>query len=178
MEENLKKIFALLAALCACGAALAQVDENTTNFTPSGITLRAGIGFPVDSALRDDRAFGLLLGLDYELAGTIFGSTDLYLGFDYITLDQGVFGISVNRRFPSSMGNIFGNRQLSSHAFLGVGGAFVDGISMSDAAFIVRGGFGFEMAQNTFVEIGGWIGADVNDVNPSAFFITIGYRFP
>ena len=172
----MKKILAFIFALACCGIATAQVDS-TIDYTPSGVTFRLGLGIPLEGDLLDDSPLAFSFGFDYELDFQLFGPGDTYLAFDWIAAEEGIYGLSLNKRTYTGTGNLFG-RDASTYIFFGVGGVAYDSLDFDEMAIVARGGIGYSMVNNTVFEFGGWVGGDSRGVNITSLYASFGWRFP
>lgn len=171
----MKKLLAFVGLLTFCGAAMGQVGAET-DFTPTGVTFRAGLGIPLDDELIDDKPIAFAFGFDYEFDFRLFGPGEVFGAFDWIAAEDGLYSLSLNKRIFTGEGELFGQPG-ASYIFLGVGGSSYDRLELGDMSIIFRGGLGYELISNTVVEFGGWVGGDSNGINTTTLFATIGYRF-
>jgi hypothetical protein len=171
-----KAIFGTAALLMVSAMASAQGEH--VDFTPHGVTLRAGLVVPIDTTLRDVSNFFGGVGIDYTLDKT-FRSNETYISFDGSFKDfssdkDSFYPIAINER-------IRGARKSTAvgvgdtYTFFGVGGV----LSRQDSVkFFGRGGVGVELSPTTVVEVAGTLSAK-NSAGESfnTVAIYLGYRF-
>ena len=166
---------AVLAALGTAGAASAQT--RTLDLSPTGISVRGGVVLPIDNKLEDLGTNLLGIGVEYSLPTPLIrGGGETFLSLDYIAPriagDKGsVWPLAVNQRWYTGSDAL-----RRSYAFLGVGITFVDTDS-SGSTIGVRGGFGTELGDRIFAEVGGFLSDKVKGTRGSGVGLYLGYRF-
>ncbi|MBI3720944.1 MAG: hypothetical protein HY248_00195, partial [Fimbriimonas ginsengisoli] len=75
---------ALMSAIGISALAPAQYQSNKLNSTPSGVTFRGGVVFPIDSTLRDIDTTFFGVGLEYLFASSYLHTGETFLSFDWI----------------------------------------------------------------------------------------------
>jgi hypothetical protein len=175
--RTMKTTLIALAALMTTGVASAQNGgENTLDL--SGLTFKIGTAFPVDNRLSNFADNLLVTGIEVNVP-TQFGSgSESYLSFDYFSRNLFGFGkgsalaVTFNQRFLKKSTAV---RQ--TYGFAGLGFAFSD-ITTSDQLFLVRGGVGINLSQQTFMELAGTFSStSSNDGALSTVGLYFGYRF-
>lgn len=166
---------AVVAALGIAGAASAQ-QTRTLNLTPSGLSVRGGVVFPLDSNLRDVSNSLIGLGVDYQLPTPLIKGGETYLAFDYfakkIAGEGGrVWPVTINQRVYA---NNNGGRR--TYYFLGAGVAFID-VNKAQTVLALRGGFGTELSDRIFAEVAGTVSEKGKDTSANAVGLYLGYRF-
>jgi len=178
-----KKFFtAAVAALGIVGAASAQSSSTQIDATPSNLTIRGGVVFPLDSELRKASDLFAGLGLDYEFptqlikGSTTFASVDWWLKASNGT-NGNVFPLTVTQRFYSGKGNNY-YKEGRSYFFVGGGIAIIDVEHKSSSKFCFRGGIGTELGPNIIAEASLTLSdRSKTDVRANAVGVYIGYRF-
>ena len=171
----MKTTLVALAALMISGAAFAQTSDLGMN----GVSLRLGIAFPLDNTLSGVNDTFTSIGLEFQRPTSLAKGSDTYFAIDYFSKSIGTFGkgsvipLTYNMRVYQSSGT---TRQ--TYAFGGLGIAIVDLLGPTDTVFCVRGGFGINVSDHSFIEAAGTFSAKTNS---SGSFNTIGiyagYRF-
>lgn len=178
-----KKFMAMaLAAIGIVSVASAQSDDTRIDATPSYLTVRGGVLFPLDDGLRDASDFWGVIGLDYEFPTQLIrGSTTFLTGEWWLRTSSGdngnIFPITINQRFYAKGGNRY-YPEGRNYFFLGAGVAIIDVGGQSSGKWMIRGGVGTEIGPNILVEASASFsdesksGARANGVG-----VTFGYRF-
>lgn len=179
-----KKLMALaLAAMGITGIAAAQSADTRIDATPSYLTFRGGLLFPLDSNLRENSDLYGSLGVDYEFptqlvkGSTTFASVDWWLRTS--NGDNGnVFPIAINQKFYSNnKGNGF-YADGRSYFFIGAGVAIIDVAGKSSSKWMLRGGVGMEIGPNVIAEaIATFSDESSAKVRANGIGVYLGYRF-
>jgi len=172
-----KNYIAVLFGTLAITGIAAAASGNAIDATPTGLSLRGGVAFPIDGSYSRGQSALINLGLEFELPTPLLSGGETFISLDYQTKgfqgDRGsVFPLCINQRFYGK-GRPEGNR---TFGFLGFGVAFVDYTS-STAVVAFRGGFGAELSQNVFVETELTIAEAASGLRPNSIGICVGYRF-
>lgn len=177
----MRKIFitSALAALAVIGSAqvTGQIDA-----TPSNLTIRGGIVFPLDDRLRDSSDFFGGFGLDYDFPRQLIRGSTTYASADWFfkgTSGQkgNVFPLALNQRFYGR--TVSGIEQYGApYFFVGVGLAIIDVTSAADSRLLLRGGLGVELGPNIIAEATLTLTDKTKqNVRANAIGVYIGYRF-
>jgi hypothetical protein len=175
------QLAAIAAALGICGGAMAQNSGQRSDVTPSGITFRGGIVFPLDEELRElsDVFFGL--GADYLFPTQLIRGSETFASIDWWARGTNgrkgnVFPVALNQRFKLGPGLY--NREFSNYFFVGAGAAIID-VGGSATKFMLRGGFGTELGPNIIAE-GVLTLSDehkASGIHANSIGVYFGYRF-
>jgi hypothetical protein len=170
----MKTTLVALAALMISGAAFADTSDGL-----SGVSLRLGVAFPLDNTLSGINDSFTNIGLEFQAPSSFARGTDNYLALDYYAKSIGTTGhgtvipITYNVRFNSRAGM---SRQ--SYAFAGIGMAIVDLLGPVDTVFCIRGGFGMNISDHSFIEAAGTFSAATNSSGSfNTIGLYVGYRF-
>lgn len=166
-----------LALFVGVSAVAAAQTDTGRDATPYGISVRAGVGFPLDNSLRNALNSTLLgLGVEYTLTRPIFKGGETFFALDYFTSQIGrkgnVIPLTINQRFYTS-NREYGNR---TYGFFGIGATFID-TPTNAAAFGGRLGAGLELGQHLYTEATLFLASQTNGINPNAAGVYVGYRF-
>jgi hypothetical protein len=176
MNKMTKKALATLAAVaCVCGVASAQTS--TVDAYPYGISVRFGVGFPIDDNYSNMANTLIGAGIEYQLRSPIFKGGESYISLDYFTKDTSgsngtVFPLLINHRFYTGS-KATGNR---TYAFLGLGVSFVDD-GASTSVISGKAGLGMELGERIFAEGAVYLGDRASTIRPNALALYVGYRF-
>jgi hypothetical protein len=179
-----KKFMALaLAAIGIVGAANAQSDDTRIDTTPSYLTFRGGLVFPLDDNLREASDLFAGIGIDYEFPRQLVRGATTYFSADWWLRtsngDNGnVFPLAFNLRwYTNSSGNRFYNEG-RSYFFVGAGAAIIDVGGKSSAKWMLRGGVGTEIGPNIIAEaIATFSDESSTKVRANAIGVYLGYKF-
>ena len=171
-----------VAALGIVGVACAQSSTTVIDATPSYLTLRGGVTFPLDDNLRESSDLFGALGLDYEFRSQLIRGSTTYASVDWWFKGSNggngnVFPLTITQRFYNNHGNSY-YKEGRSYFFVGGGVAVIDVASKSSAKFCVRGGFGTELGPNIIAEASLTLSdKSKTNVRANAVGVYIGYRF-
>ena len=179
MRRSLKTV-AALAALGISVVASAQLSSSPpVDFTPTNVSVKAGLALPLDSSLTNVAKTFIALGVEYQLPTSLVKGSETYLDLEWFTKSfQGertnVLPFTINQRFYTGSESIPGQRK---YVFVGAGVSFVD-IGSSDTVISARAGFGAELSEQIFGEVAGYIGDQTGSgIKPNAVSFFLGYRF-
>ena len=170
----------LTIALAALGVATASMAFGQTQdpeaLVPVNVSVRLGIGLPIDDNLRDYSSTFLNFGAEYRIDNSLLKGGDTYFAVDLFKgnrNDEGyVIPITINQRFYT--------RELSTgrrtYAFAGVGVAYVKGDNWN-ANFAFRGGLGAELGDRIFAEGGLTLTNSKDGISGNLIGLSVGYRF-
>jgi hypothetical protein len=171
---------AAVTALGVSATAMGQVSYPGTSYTPVNITVKAGVGVPLDSNLSNVVTNFVAVGAEFQLPTPLIRGGDTYFSLDYFTKSfsgtPSFVNLSINQRYyiGTSSEKALGHRKW---AFIGAGMDFMN-ITTSDNVFAARAGLGAELGENIFAEVAGYVSDKSSDgihADVAAFFI--GYRF-
>ena len=180
LKENMNKKFMALA-LAAIGIT-SVAGAQAIDATPSYLTFRGGILFPMDSNLRESSDLFGAVGADYEFpkqlirGSTTFASVDWW--FRTSNGDNGnVFPLAINQRFYSKGGNgMYADGR--NYFFVGAGVAIIDVAGKSSGKWMLRGGVGTEIGPNVIAEaVATFSDESSTKVRANGIAVYLGYRF-
>lgn len=178
-----KKFMAMaLAAIGIVGGAMAQSDDTRIDATPSYLTFRGGLLFPLDDNLRESSDLFGAIGIDYEFPSQLIrGSTTYFSAEWWFRTSNGdngnVFPLAFNQRWYTGHQNRFyeGGR---SYFFVGIGAAIIDVAGKSSAKWMLRGGVGTEIGPNIIAEgVLTWSDESSTRVSATGVGVYLGYKF-
>jgi hypothetical protein len=173
-----KALLAAGAMLGMTGAAQAQTVQ--LDATPYGISVRVGLGLPIDSGLTDFSSNLFDFGFEYTLNRSLFGSGETFLSVGFLTrslnFENGtLWPIHINQRF---YGNYRGTGRFGDRAYTYVGlGVTIIDIRGTSTRFSARGGVGLELGEKLYTEAGINLGDGSSGVRPNFVSLSLGYRF-
>lgn len=166
-----------VTAIAATGSA--QSNFRKVEVTPVNLSLRVGVGLPLDKAFRDFGNTPLALGLEYQFSRPLLASGETYIALDTIGSNLGkrkgtITPLTLNQRFYSkNTDSILGRR---TYFFVGAGLAFID-LGTSEAALAARAGLGTELGTNIFFEAAGIVSDRKGGARANSIGFYLGYRF-
>jgi hypothetical protein len=168
----------VMAAIGASAVSSAQTDYPGTKYEPVNISVKAGVGIPLDSALSDVAHTFIALGGEFQLPTSLMKGSETFFNLDWFTKSFGgnpsFLNLSVNQRFYLGNDRMPGRRH---YVFVGVGADFLN-VFTSDTVVAARAGLGTELGENIFAEIAGYVGdKSNNNVHPDVLGVFVGYRF-
>ena len=175
----MRNVFTLAAAalgVATASTALGQTQDPEA-LVPVNVSVRLGIGLPIDDNLRDYSSTFLNLGAEYRIDRSLLRGGETYFALDVFKgnrSDEGyVIPLTINQRFFTR--TIADGRR--TYAFIGAGVAYVKGDDW-DATFAVRGGVGAELGDRIYAEGGLTLtNSGTNGVHGNLIGLSIGYRF-
>lgn len=143
----------LTIAVAAVGVAAASAQtQDPDALIPVNISVRLGVGLPIDNDLRDFSSLFVGLGLEYKSQRSLLAGGETFFALDLFKGDKSdsgyVIPLTLNQRFFTS--NIGDGRR--TYVFVGAGVGFLKGTNNWDTAIAVRGGAGAELGERIFVE--------------------------
>lgn len=171
-----------VAALGIVGVACAQSSTTQIDATPSYLTLRGGLVFPLDDNLRENSDLYGALGLDYEFPTQLIKGSTTFASVDWWFKGSNggngnVFPLTITQHFYTGKGNSY-YREGRSYFFVGGGIAIIDVANKSSSKFCLRGGVGTELGPNIIAEASLTLSdRSKTDVRANAVGVYIGYRF-
>jgi hypothetical protein len=173
--ENMRNVLTFAAAALGVATASAQTQEPDA-LIPVNVSIRLGIGLPIDEDLRDASSTFLNLGLEYKIQRSLLRAGETYFALDLFkgsTNDDGyLIPFTLNQRFY--LNQVGDGRR--TFAFIGAGIAFLKGNEW-DQAFAVRGGLGAELGERIYLESSLTLTDKANGINGNIIGLNIGYRF-
>ena len=179
---SMKFMAVALAAVGIVGGAMAQSDSTRIDATPSFLTFRGGLVFPLDNNLREASDLFAGLGVDYEFPTQLIRGSTTYFSADWwlntSTGDNGnVFPLAVNQRFYGKGGNRF-YEEGRNYFFVGLGVAIIDVGGKSSGKWMIRGGVGTEIGPNIIAEgVVTFSDESSTGVRANGIGVYLGYRF-
>ncbi len=170
----------LTIAAAALGVATATTAHAQTQdpdaLIPVNISVRLGIGLPIDDNLRDASSSFINAGLEYKLDNSLLRSGETYFALDFFkgnTSDEGyIIPFTINQRF--FMRQIPDGRR--TYAFVGAGIGFIKSDHW-DQVVAVRGGLGAELGERIFAEGALTLTDKARGISGNLISLSIGYRF-
>jgi hypothetical protein len=178
---SMKFMAAALAAVGIVGGAMAQQDTKI-DATPSYLTFRGGLLFPLDDNLRESSDLFGGIGIDYEFPTQLIRGSLTYASIDWwfrtSNGDNGnVFPIAINQRFYSKGGSQFYDEG-RSYFFVGAGVAIIDVAGKSTGKWMIRGGVGMEIGPNVIAEgVITFSDESSTKVRANGIGVYLGYKF-
>ena len=177
----MRRILISAAAATALGisaSAMAQSNYPGTTYTPTNISVKAGVGIPLDSSLSNVVTTFVAVGGEFQLPTPLIKGGDTYFSLDWFTKSltgkPSFLNLSVNERYYIGSDSQLGHRK---YAFIGAGMDFLS-ITTSDNVVAFRAGLGAELGENIFSEAALYFGDKSSDgVHPSVVGLFVGYRF-
>jgi hypothetical protein len=178
-----KKLMAMaLAAIGIVGGAFAQSSDTRIDATPSYLTFRGGILFPLDDNLRESSDLFGALGVDYEFPTQLIRGSTTYASLEWwfrtSNGDNGnVFPLAVNQRWYSKSGNGW-YPEGRNYFFIGAGVAIIDVAGKSSGKWMLRGGVGTEIGPNIIAEaVLNFSDESSTKVRANGVGLFVGYKF-
>ena len=177
--SKMKTTLMALTAVMISGVASANSTYQDSGVSLEGFVVKLGLAFPVDNTLKNNLTSNInSLGLEFAISSSYAKSSEAFLGLDYYARSIGQFSkgsfttVTYNTRlFKEAEGS------RRSYTLLGVGLGFAN-ITQSDTVYLVRGGFGKELSDHTFIEaIGTFSTKTANDGSFNTIGLYFGYRF-
>lgn len=178
---SMKFMAAALAAVGIVGGAIAQ-ETAKIDATPSYLTFRGGLLFPLDDNLRESSDLFGAIGIDYEFPTQLIRGSTTYASIDWwfrtSNGDNGnVFPIAINQRFYSKGGSKFYDEG-RSYFFVGAGVAIIDVAGKSTGKWMLRGGVGMEIGPNVIAEgVITFSDESSTKVRANGIGVYLGYKF-
>lgn len=168
-----------LTAVMISGVASAHSTFQGSEGTLDGFTVKLGLAFPVDNTLKNNLSSNInSLGLEFSIPTTYAKNSEASVGLDYYGKNIGEFGkgslftVTYNTRIFKETGV-----SRRSYTIFGLGLGFAN-ISQSDTVYLIKGGFGKELSDHTFVEaVGSFSTKTANDGSFNTIGLYFGYRF-
>ncbi len=175
----MKTTLMALTAVMITGVASANSTFQDTGVSLDGFSVKLGLAFPVDNTLKNNLSSNInSLGLEFAIPSSFAKNSEATVSLDYYGRNIGEFGkgslvtVAYNTRIFKEVGV-----QRRSYTVLGLGLGFAN-ISTSDTVYLVRGGFGKELSDHTFIEaVGTFSTKTANDGSFNTIGLYFGYRF-
>jgi hypothetical protein len=168
---------AAVSALGISATAVAQTNFPNGTYTPTNISIKGGVGLPLDSNLSNIVSTFIAVGGEFQLPEPLIKGGDTYFNLDWFTKSLGgtpsFLNLSINERWYMGSDKLVGRRK---YLFLGAGMDFLN-ITRSDDVVAIRGGLGAELGENIFAEVAGYLGDQADGIHPDVLGVFIGYRF-
>lgn len=169
----------MIAAVAAGLGLAASGFGQQSGITAYGVSVRAGVALPFDTALSNYANPLIDLGAEYQFSRGLLPGTDTYLSVDYMSKNfsfgDGVIPICLNERWYLNNEKRAGRRV---YAFAGVGESIlsIPG-SPSDGVITARGGFGSDLNESVFFEIAATLSDKGSTARADTVGFSVGYRF-
>lgn len=170
----MKRLCILAAGLGLATVAGAQMQD----ITPTNLSVRVGIAYPLDDGTRSVTKTLLGVGVDYYFPLRYIRDSDTFISIDWLGKSGSgakgnIFPILLNQKWYSANQTYFGTR---SYGFVGVGIAVVDVFS-TKTTIAARFGFGVELGPNMFTEAAFVFSDNANGAKANSVGAYFGYRF-
>lgn len=173
--RNVLTIVAAALGVATASSAFGQTQDPDA-LVPVNVSVRLGVGLPIDDNLRDFGSTFLGLGLEYRIDRSLLRTGETYFSLDGFKSDKSDEGYVI----PFTLNQRVYLRQITdgrrTYAFAGLGVAFIKGDGW-DAGVAARGGIGSELGERLFLEGSLTITDRVKGVNGNLIGIYLGYRF-
>lgn len=172
----MRNLFTIAVAALGVATVSAQAQDPDA-LIPVNVSVRLGVGLPIDGDLRDISSSLFGIGLEYKIDRSLLSGGDTYFALDYLrTGSKGDKGQII----PFTLNQRFYLRQLSeghrTYGFAGVGVAWLNGDEWS-TRLAGRLGLGAELGDRIFFE-GALTLTDKGDTfSGNTIGLYLGYRF-
>ncbi|HVL38596.1 MAG TPA: hypothetical protein VM328_04310 [Fimbriimonadaceae bacterium] len=153
----------------ACFTAATPADAQVTQ--SSGISLRAGLFFPSDSAARDEGASWFAFGADYRLGDLQLGMTPGYTA--HLSLSADVFSKGDYRNVPVLLNYVGRTSEFYYSAGAGFGFGRVAGEARTRFAYALGVGYDFMQGAMPLFAEAKYFGSSDSALNGFAVFVGI-----
>ncbi|RYG27195.1 hypothetical protein EON82_00320 [bacterium] len=174
----MRNVLTIAAAALGVATASAQTQDPDA-LIPVNVSVRLGVGLPIDNDLRDFSNLFIGLGLEYKSSRSLLAGGETFFALDVFKGDRSdsgyVIPLTINQRFFT--GNIGDGRR--TYAFVGAGVGFLKGQNNWDTALAVRGGVGADLGPRIFAEGSLTLTDRANRAgfNGNLISLQLGYRF-
>lgn len=177
--SNMKTTLMALTAVMISGVASANSTFQDTGVSLEGFAVKLGLAFPVDNTLKNSLSNNInSLGLEFAIPSSFAKNSEASVSLDYYGRSIGQFGKGslVTVTYMTRLFKEVGVPR-RSYTILGLGLGFSD-ITQSDTVYVLRGGFGKELSDHTFLEaVGTFSTKTANDGSFNTIGLYFGYRF-
>ena len=174
--RNLLTIAAASLCVATASTAFGQTQDPDA-LVPVNVSVRAGIGLPIDNDLRRISSTFFALGVEYQIDHSLLRSGETYFALDFFKGNRTDNGYII----PFTIDQRFFTRQLTggrrTYFFLGAGIGFLKGDENWTQTFIGRGGVGADLGERIYVEGALTVGDKRRDVSANNIGLYVGYRF-
>jgi hypothetical protein len=159
-------------------SAMSFAEENPFQF-PTGVSLRAGWVYTIDTVTRRNSDTMIGVGLDYYLKRSFIPGGESTVSIDWLGKSASgaktnIFPILLTQRVYQGDERVLGGGR--SYTWYGAGVAFID-VTNSGTAWCIGGGFGYEFSGNLFGEVRFLYSDAVGGARATSLGGYIGYRF-
>ena len=174
---RIQNLVAVSALFAVCGSAMAQNEGSRVDAYPYNLSVRGGIGLPIDENLRDAGKSLIAVGADYLLRRSFIKGGESFLSFDYIVKDtksdkNRIIPIAINQKFYQGVEG----QENRPYYFVGLGITFVNEKS-SNTVLSGRAGVGLDLGERIFTEATLFLGDRAANVRPNLIGLYLGYKF-
>lgn len=173
--RNVLTIAAAALGVATASNAFGQTQDPDA-LIPVNISVRLGLGLPLDNSLRDQSSLLGAFGLEYRIDNSLLRTGETYFALDFFKGDRTDNGYII----PFTINQRFYTRQVAdgrrTYAFVGAGIGFLKGDSWTQT-FIVRGGLGAELGERIFLEGALTLGDKRENISANNIGLYLGYRF-
>jgi hypothetical protein len=174
---RIQNLVAVAALVGLGGSAIAQNESSRIDAYPYNLSIRGGVGLPIDENFRDFSKSLIAVGADYLLRRSLIKGGESYLSFDYIVKDtkndtNRVIPIAINQKFYQGAEG----EENRPYYFVGLGVTFVSENS-SNTVLSGRAGIGLDLGERIFTEATLFLGDRAANIRPNLIGIYLGYKF-
>ena len=171
----------LTIAAAALGVATASnafgQSQDPDALIPVNVSLRFGIGLPIDNDLRDISPALFALGAEYRIDRSLLRTGETYFALDLFKGDRSdngyVIPLTLNQRiYTRQVGD--GRR---TYLFFGAGIGFIKGTNDWTQVFVGRGGLGAELGERIYLEGALTLSNKKDNIAATNIGLYVGYRF-
>ena len=174
--RNLLTIAAASLGVATASNAFGQTQDPDA-LIPVNVSVRAGIGLPLDNDLRRISSSLFAFGLEYQIDRSLLRSGQTYFALDFFKGDRSDNGYVI----PFTIDQRFFTRQLTggrrTYFFVGASIGFLKGDEKWTQTFIGRGGVGAELGERIYVEGALTLGDKRQSISANNIGLYVGYRF-
>lgn len=168
------KTLLVVGGLAAASLSFAQ---SSTFSAPTNMGVRLGYVLPIDTALKNNAASYIGVGLDFPVQFKLLAEGESILSIDWIGKSGGgakgnIFPFMLNQRFYAKTNP--GARR--TYFFFGAGIALID-VGSSGTALAARTGYGSELGENLYGELSFLYSDAAGGARASSLGFHLGYRF-
>ena len=174
--RNVLTIAAAALGVATASNAFGQTQDPDA-LIPVNISVRFGVGLPLDNDLRDISPALFALGVEYKIEKSLLRSGETYFALDFFKGDRSdngyVIPFTLNQRlYTREVGD--GRR---TYVFFGAGIGFLKGTEDWTQVFVGRGGVGAELGERIYLEGALTLSDKKKNIGATNIGLYLGYRF-
>ena len=174
--RNVLTIVAAALGVATASNAFGQTQD-PDDLIPVNISVRLGIGLPIDSHLREISSTFLAAAAEYRIDHSLLRNGDTYFALDFFKGNRSDSGYII----PFTINQRFYSRQIGdgrrTYVFAGAGIGFLKGDDHWTQTFVARGGVGAELGEKIYLEGALTVGDKRQDISANNIGLYLGYRF-